>query len=421
MLTQTFSLTPHQETVKKAILTALMAGEKRLLLTGSAGVGKTTCINEIIDDFVDMGFRRRGYIEILAPTNKALQILVQKNSDEYWKKFSTVHQALNLKRYINEEKGEIEFHLKQGKTKEKSFKNADLVIIDEASMLNRDLLRYLNEYPHIPMIFVGDEKQLPPVHEEISPIFKTRMPRFELTEVVRQEKGNPIIALSQNLEHLQFREPETNSEGGYDFVKSLDWCVNTIARNADNVKFLAWTNKSINNVNSLVRRKRYGIDAKMIENGEILVMSAPYNKDYYTSQEVEVNDIKITERVYPITFTGKAAKGKSETLKLKIYLLNDELVVVHEESLNEYKKMLTKIKGFINKNIATWKDYYRFKEEFAHVDYNYASTVHKSQGSTYRHVIIDVNDIDKNLNSKEKKKLWYTAITRASKTINFLI
>lgn len=60
-------------------------------------------------------------------------------------------------------------------------------------------------------------------------------------------------------------------------------------------------------------------------------------------------------------------------------------------------------------------------ECFAELNYGYCITVHKSQGSTFKNVFIDVNDILANNNSNETSKCLYTSITRSSKTLKLLI
>lgn len=60
-------------------------------------------------------------------------------------------------------------------------------------------------------------------------------------------------------------------------------------------------------------------------------------------------------------------------------------------------------------------------ECFAELNYGYCITVHKSQGSTFKNVFIDMNDILSNNNINETSKCLYTSITRSSKTLKLLI
>ena len=60
-------------------------------------------------------------------------------------------------------------------------------------------------------------------------------------------------------------------------------------------------------------------------------------------------------------------------------------------------------------------------EVIAKINYSYAITVHLSQSKTYNNVYIDINNILENQNLSEKKKLIYTALTRASNSLKLLI
>ena len=51
------------------------------------------------------------------------------------------------------------------------------------------------------------------------------------------------------------------------------------------------------------------------------------------------------------------------------------------------------------------------------IDYGYGITIHKSQGSTYNTVFVNGKDINKNLTIIERKRLWYVAMSRASKIV----
>jgi exodeoxyribonuclease-5 len=55
---------------------------------------------------------------------------------------------------------------------------------------------------------------------------------------------------------------------------------------------------------------------------------------------------------------------------------------------------------------------------YLEVDYGYALTVHKSQGSTYDDVFIEYNNLQANKKDTEKYKLLYTAITRSANKIH---
>ena len=60
-------------------------------------------------------------------------------------------------------------------------------------------------------------------------------------------------------------------------------------------------------------------------------------------------------------------------------------------------------------------------EKFAQLNYGYSITVHKSQGSTFTNVFIDILDILSNNNNEETSKCLYTAITRSSNKLILLI
>lgn len=377
-----FPLKPSQEVIKDGIINSIINGKKKIVLNGSAGTGKTTCVNAIIDDFREK-INKRGNIAILAPTNKAVQVLVEKNQPAYWKQFMTVHQALNLKMKINESDGTLKFEPDKY-AKNKPFKGVSLIAIDEASMLNSELLGFLNEYRDIPIIYLGDRKQLNPVGEAISPIFELKEADFfELTEIIRQGEGNPIIDLSQDIKKVRCFEDCINEVGGYRFVTDRNYCVNQILEDEDNTRYLAWTNANVDKMNELVRTRKYGANAAMIELGEILVMKEPYEgriSRYFTSQEFKVEEIKVHEKEFSIIFTGKQAvkENNHHTISLKHYLINNELLVIHEDSKGDYDAAIKGIKDHIKHGIGTWKNFYDFKEQFASVLYSYAITIHKS-------------------------------------------
>ncbi len=73
----------------------------------------------------------------------------------------------------------------------------------------------------------------------------------------------------------------------------------------------------------------------------------------------------------------------------------------------------------INKLYKDWQS--TVVEKFAELNYGYSITVHKSQGSTFKNVFIDISDILENNNIEETSKCLYTAITRSSNKLELLI
>ena len=116
---------------------------------------------------------------------------------------------------------------------------------------------------------------------------------------------------------------------------------------------------------------------------------------------------------------------------------NDKFKNVHTAQLTYFYTNLKKFKQFhqkkYGKNIQLkglidsimtyiWEYFYvKVIDIFADICYGYCITTHKSQGSTFRNVYIDINNIiTKNSNEEESYRCLYTAITRSSKKVNIL-
>ena len=119
---------------------------------------------------------------------------------------------------------------------------------------------------------------------------------------------------------------------------------------------------------------------------------------------------------------------------------DDTIMVIHESETSKFKKdcnilndILINIKNILNKNKndrliniilkRLWEFYYyQILDKFADISYGYCITVHKSQGSTYNNVYVDLMNIVKtNYNKNQSIKCLYTAVTRASKNIKLLM
>lgn len=427
-------LTAHQEEKLGQCLEILKVN-KRLLISGSAGVGKTFLVNELIKALATkIPLSRKIFCS--APTNKAVAVVKEKVDERVNLEFTTVHSALKVKKAIDYKTGAISFK-PYFSEKYPPLKGVSLLIIDESSMLNTELLGYIETHAsknNTVVIFIGDQKQLNPVGEEISPVFAADYPEVELTEIIRQGAGNPIIDLSRDLESMVSKVDNRVDDQGYIFSNNLGQVVETLAavNGTDDLKYLAWTNKEVDLINKMVRLRIYGPSPSKVELGETLVFNEPYKEEYYTNQEIKVETVEVREKEF--SYPSGKTKGLFEKLtvfspiKLKYYSINkkmsevtmqmeDNIIVIHEESQAVYDKLLKDLAKMCIARVIDWVDFYKFKEGFADMKYNHAITVHKSQGSTYKQAIVNIKNIGLNKNRTERSRLLYTAITRASKLL----
>jgi Cdc6-like AAA superfamily ATPase len=229
----------------KCLNWALNIREKQIkwfVIAGYAGTGKTYLIQRLIPALEQI---LGSNIGAAAPTNKAVTILNQVCGNLATIS-GTIHQFLGLRPSSPDENGKRQ--LEQGFTKIK-IEKFSFVIIDEASMIGNELLKFIPR--HIPIIFMGDIAQLPPIEdtEEISPILKN--PDVILTNVIRYdgEVANHVFKIRQNLESKWL--PRVQTSGNLTkWTNSEQWeqfAFESFRRadKPDEVKMLAWSNREV--------------------------------------------------------------------------------------------------------------------------------------------------------------------------------
>jgi GTPase SAR1 family protein len=413
-------LTTHQQEKFNEVMYLINNRERRILLKGSAGVGKTWLVHTIVQRLAKITKAKR--IMCSAPTHKALSVIRTKVIVDDDVKFTTIHSALHYRSITDKKTGERVFKSCPN-ANWPPLNNIDYWIIDEASMIDSDMVKSIEEYANkqkTTVIFVGDGTQINPVGEDDSPVFHQEYPEVELTEIIRQGEGNPIITLSRNIPKIW--EKKSNLLGGpegedigYLYTKNLAKIIEELAKvnGTDEFKYIAWTNKEVDKINSLVRYRLYGDHPAKIELEETIVFDAPY-KSYNTNETVKVEELhKYTETI-KVVLADNHKEKVTEEVKFVVYCVNKDILILDDSSIPTFKRYAAIMNKNCKQNLLTFEERNYFLNIFASFKYNHALTIHKSQGSTYKTTVLNVKDINFNQNEKEKQRLFYTGVTRAS-------
>lgn len=445
---------------------------KGAVLKGYAGTGKTYLISSVVD-FMKKAYPNRK-VAVTAPTNKAVKVLsngVQFKEQGVFKtehrhdtsvEYGTVHSILGLKETISDT-GERKFVIDQKKTKIHDFR---YLIVDEASMLNDELYHLIMEHKgaKLDVIFMGDPAQIPPVNQEHCLPFHNDNPdkllKLELSEIMRQKEGNPIVGLSfqirENLDKINplgsiHSDLDGNNHGTLIMDAKLDRenlrpLLNSLYKDPafksdpNFVKTIAWRNKSIDYLNSVIREEVYGKNLDRFVIGEKLIANQALfsNGDYgmeliaNTSTEFEIKHVRVKPHKFSISqFNNKKSMFPKYSFECDIYSISAETAdtgkpviirVIREEYMEAYTSFCNTLKSAakVAKNAKLWIDYYDACKFNHNVSYGYAITAHKSQGSTYKNVVFIEEDVDSNKKIVEKNRIKYTAYTRAAEKLILL-
>src|SRR6185437_14200385 len=242
---------PHQDAALKAVAQWLKAkpganGTPQVFrLFGYAGTGKTTLARTIAEG-VD------GEVKFAAFTGKAASVMRGKGCHGA----TTIHGLIYRARESGEEIPSFDLYDEAPASK------ADLIVIDECSMVDAELGRDLLSFG-VPVLVLGDPAQLPPIQG--GGFFTEAEPDVMLTEVHRQAEGNPIIRLSMNIRAGEYIE--TGRYGETNVLRKADLDPQRVLE-ADQV--LVGRNATRRAYNIRMRERR-GFDDKMPSAGDKLV------------------------------------------------------------------------------------------------------------------------------------------------------
>jgi exodeoxyribonuclease V len=312
---------------------------------------------------------------------------------------TTVHRLL-YKPIINAQEELIGW-----RKREELDRDYDLIVIDEASMIGDEMLSDLQNHG-VPIMAVGDHGQLPPVMDS-GKLMKEPMLRLE--KIHRQAEGNPIIALAHHLRH-EGTFGVAGGSGGVSFAGKMHaetvlteaFTDNTIDSPLD-VGVLCWTNRNRVKLNATVRKALgregapcLGEPVICLKNkspvfngmrGMLMADVAPGRRPWLLNARIAFPEESLPEHTYELC--------GPQFCRETVYGSVDEL----------------QVRGI---NVAAVSEAGRL------FDFGYAMTVHKSQGSGFKHAIVYV-DRPVQPSNDDWRRWAYTAVTRASERLTIIL
>lgn len=468
-----FSLNDQQKSALYELEKFIEDDGTEITLSGYAGTGKSTIIG-IFSKWLNNRIGR-GNIVYTAPTHRANVITKQNNPNANVYTLSALF-GFTPDTDIAMEQGSLDLRELEFRAKNQmKYEPGQLIIIDEASMVQDGLYEYIQEIVakhNGSVIYVGDSAQLRPVKSDhISKVFTSDgVPQITLTKVERTG-DNPILKEATRLrrgEGLSYQTDINDKGQGVLYTsddaiidKNLKQIVTSEEFNADPLHFrvLTATNAAVSTYNSKIRSLRYGKFAKPFVKGDIIMgysnkLRKPdgsyrlINSGDYIVQSVKDTNIKFkTDKGYiefkafnlSIRPTGGIImddfqltvidKNEPDSKLFEVVEYKDRLWKMAKEAkqngqISKYRDLVQMVYNVdnelnITKNLEDNQGRLKIRKA---IDYGYAQTVWKSQGSTYSKVLILSNEIDTFGYDKDvmqlRNELRYVAVSRAK---NFVI
>lgn len=340
-----------------------------LSLGGYAGTGKTTLIRQLIDrGTLDQArFVARDMV-VLSLTGKAVLVLRKKGVYA-----NTIHSTIYHVHVIN---NKPYFHLKDAV-------DADMFIVDEASMISDELYRDLTSFD-IPILWVGDHGQLEPIGKNPGLMLN---PDIRLEKIHRQAAGNPIIQFAEKLR-----------KGGRPKLEH-DVVPVVLKRNLtretllDVEQIICAMNKTRVKINIYVRKIMGLNPTDTVVGDRVICLKNDHSVGLLNGLQGVIKSIvheSKTDDVEVELEDGRTYKGKT------------------------IRAQFNNLKGLVDPPRTKKK---KLIPEVSYWDYSYAVTCHKAQGSEWDRVLV----IEEGCRLWSSARWAYTAATRASKELIYAV
>ena len=359
------------DAVRRAVM------DKVLVITGGPGTGKTTIVNAILKIFVKSGIK----LLLAAPTGRGAKRMSEATGYEA----KTIHRLL-------------EYSIQKGgfQKNDQTPLRCDLLIVDEASMIDTILMHHLLKAipPRVTFILVGDVNQLPSVgagnvlHDIIA---SGAVPVMELNEIFRQARESLIIVNAHKIKQglMPAFKPSGHKLADFYFIEQEE------------------PEKVLGIILELVKEripKRFGFDP--IDDIQVLT---PMHKGMVGAGNL---NLELQNALNP----GPDSLSRGG----KNFRINDKVMQVQ----NDYEKEVFNgdLGRIVRINLEAQEVTIDFDGKKVPYDYPdldevvlaYAISIHKSQGSEYPAVVIPILTQHYVL---LQRNLIYTAVTRGKKLV----
>ena len=458
-------LTDDQKAALKYIKAFIEGPNREMILRGAAGTGKTSIVNVLLAE-LDQAKKRGKFFDYIctATTNKAVEVIARNTGREYDR---TIYSLVGLTVKDDDDKGE---RIVREPGSESKLKNYDLIVVDEASMLPRQVIAEIEqdliEHSRPKILYIGDPCQLPPVQDKKygfteSAVFGLVI-WVELRQVMRTALDNPIVKLVTRM-RKDMTKPEDQFDYDNDILEDgsgvrfydnrglfLQEMMNRFLseeykKDTDYCMAVCWRNNAVDMLNKYIRKRIYPDLADEYAEGEevrtaiALRRKTPGKSDSYFpvyNKEERLKILEVEDQPDPV-YGLECWKVKVNNFRaLPKNQMTMYAYILKSTSVEAYNILLTQKaaeckerekepghdgKGKLYTHSEAWKPYKELRNYYLWVDYIYAMTTHKAQGTTVQNVFVVERDMNENQDVIERNKLKYTAFTRAARELHVLI
>ena len=420
------TLTDCQQEAFNKFVGFLLSNEREFHLFGSAGCGKTFLTRHFVNEGLKqyrnscaiLGMTPEPFeVDITATTNKAAEVLQAAG----FKEATTIFKLFKVRVVEDYKTGES--YLKESNT---PILHQHLIIVDECSMLPNKMKKIIQSNTYkCKIVYVGDNYQLAPVKEKPSWNETPSKTTAILSTPVRNKSSKALIDLCNQLrttvDTQEFKDIQLvtgsidslDDKGLQEWLMTTDFSKNRVLSytNERAIEYIQWIEKFRNN------------------NPEFLRLNQMYINNTFFNKEDNSQTFYPEEELIIVKFQNQGKTVRCiNGYRGDVYELEGVWAIVQDAN----NKSIVNYDVFISNNplkhkqlikLAAkrkdWIAYYALLNSVMDLRLPYASTVHKSQGSSFDEVVVDLESFESCKSYSMASRLLYVAVSRARNKVYF--